>query len=159
MESHQTSPRSFRDHCSRKERHSSVIQFFNLPVTLTQMETCMHINGVEIEKTFAEAFPMIAARVIITAATSDWAATAGRVTTGYATSIIGCDAEAGIECSLSHDQTPDGRPGISLLLFAFNQKQLEKSPIHSYNRARGYSVAMNIVWHCIRSSKYCVLSG
>ena len=90
----------------------------------------MHINGVEIEKTFAEAFPMIAARVVITAATSDWAATAGRVTTGYATSIIGCDAEAGVECSLSPDQTPDGRPGISLLLFAFNQKQLEKSLIN-----------------------------
>ena len=47
--------------------------------------------------TFAEAFPMTAARVIVTTETTTWAATAGQTMTGYATSVIGCDAEAGIE--------------------------------------------------------------
>ena len=49
----------------------------------------LRINGVEIEDTYAEAFKMRAARVIVTAETSAWARTAGAVATGYATSVIG----------------------------------------------------------------------
>src|SRR5437879_1583244 len=55
---------------------------------------------VEVVDTFAEAFPMTAARAIVTADTPAWAATAARVMTGYATSVISCDAEAGIERTL-----------------------------------------------------------
>ena len=55
------------------------------------------INSVPIEDTFAEAFPMTAARLIVTAETPDWVRTAAQVTTGYASSVIGCDAEAGVE--------------------------------------------------------------
>jgi formylmethanofuran--tetrahydromethanopterin N-formyltransferase len=73
------------------------------------------INNIPIEDTFAEAFPMTAARVVVTAETSAWATTAGQLTTGYAASVIGCDAEAGIERSLPPEETPDGRPGVSLL--------------------------------------------
>ena len=76
--------------------------------------------------TFAEAFPMTAARVIVTADTPAWAAIAGQTTTGYATSVISCDAEAGIERSLP-EETPDGRPGVSLLVFAFSRDALEKA--------------------------------
>ena len=47
--------------------------------------------------TFAEAFPMTAARAILTADTPAWADVAARTMTGYATSVIGCDAEAAIE--------------------------------------------------------------
>src|SRR5204862_2159534 len=79
---------------------------------------------------FAEAFPMPAARLIVTAETAAWARTAGQVTTGYAASVIGCDAEAGIERDVPPDETPDGRPGVSLLLFAFNRDALQKAVIN-----------------------------
>jgi formylmethanofuran--tetrahydromethanopterin N-formyltransferase len=88
------------------------------------------INGVPIEDTFAEAFPMTACRLVVTAETPGWAHTAGQVTTGYAASVIGCDAEAGVERVLSSDETPDGRPGVSLLLFAFNREALQKAVVN-----------------------------
>ncbi|MFM9067663.1 MAG: formylmethanofuran--tetrahydromethanopterin N-formyltransferase, partial [Planctomycetota bacterium] len=87
------------------------------------------IQSVTIEDTFAEAFPMTACRLIVTAATRDWALTAARESTGYAASVIGCDVEAGLECELSAEQTPDGRPGVSLLMFAFNRDALQKAVV------------------------------
>ncbi len=88
------------------------------------------INSVPIIDTFAEAFPMTGCRLIVTAETPHWAETAGRVTTGYAASVIGCDAEAGIERTLSPEETPDGRPGVSLILFAFSRDALQKAVIN-----------------------------
>ncbi len=85
------------------------------------------LNAVEIQDTFAEAFPMTAARVLVTAETIGWARTAGQSATGYAASVIGCDAEAGIERELSPDETPDGRPGVSLLFFGFSRDALQKA--------------------------------
>lgn len=90
----------------------------------------LSINSIPIEDTFAEAFPMTAARLIVTAETADWALTAGRMTTGYAASVIGCDAEAGIERILPAEETPDGRPGVSLLLFAFSRDALQKAAVN-----------------------------
>jgi formylmethanofuran--tetrahydromethanopterin N-formyltransferase len=88
------------------------------------------INSIPIEDTFAEAFPMTAARLIVTAETDAWAQTAGQMATGYAASVIGCDAEAGVERLLSPQETPDGRPGVSLLLFAFNRDALQKAVVN-----------------------------
>jgi formylmethanofuran--tetrahydromethanopterin N-formyltransferase len=88
------------------------------------------INDIPIEDTFAEAFPMTAARLIVTAASPAWALTAGQTATGYAASVIGCDAEAGIERILPPDDTPDGRPGVSLLLFAFSRDALQKAVVN-----------------------------
>jgi formylmethanofuran--tetrahydromethanopterin N-formyltransferase len=88
------------------------------------------INDVPIEDTFAEAFGMTAARLLVTAETPAWAQTAGQVTTGYASSVIGCDAEAAVERALSPDETPDGRPGVSLLLFAFSRDALQKALVN-----------------------------
>jgi formylmethanofuran--tetrahydromethanopterin N-formyltransferase len=85
------------------------------------------LNGTPIIDTFAEAFPMAAARVIVTAATPAWARTAGQTATGYATSVIGCDAEAGIEREISSNETPDSRPGVSLLFFSFGREKLEQA--------------------------------
>ena len=85
------------------------------------------VNSVPIEDTFAEAFPMTAVRLIVTAETLSWARTAGLSATGYAASVIGCDAEAGIERDLSADETPDGRPGVSLLFFGFSRDALQKA--------------------------------
>src|ERR1700709_1568319 len=76
----------------------------------------MTLNNVEIADTFAEAFPMTAARAIVTADTAHWAEIAGRTMSGYATSVIACDAEASIERTLSPEETPDGRPGVSVLV-------------------------------------------
>ncbi|WP_088258528.1 formylmethanofuran--tetrahydromethanopterin N-formyltransferase [Fimbriiglobus ruber] len=90
----------------------------------------MTINGTEIEDTFAEAFPMTAARVVVTAETPGWARTAGQTATGYAASVIGCDAEAGIERELAPAETPDGRPGVSLLFFAFSRDALQKALVN-----------------------------
>ncbi|MGL6073583.1 MAG: formylmethanofuran--tetrahydromethanopterin N-formyltransferase [Fimbriiglobus sp.] len=90
----------------------------------------MQIHGTDIEDTFAEAFPMTGARLIVTALTRDWAMTAGQVVTGYAASVIGCDAEAGIERELSPAETPDGRPGVSLLFFAFSRDALQKALVN-----------------------------
>lgn len=77
-------------------------------------------HGVKIVDTFAEAFGMRAARVVITAQSPGWARTAGQSMTGFATSVIGCKIEAGIEADLSPQETPDGRPGVSVLVFGFD---------------------------------------
>src|SRR5947208_2794299 len=73
---------------------------------------------------------MTAARLIVTAETPGWAETAGRMATGYAASVIGCDAEAGIERTLAAADTPDGRPGVSLLFFAFSRDALQKALVN-----------------------------
>ena len=82
------------------------------------------LNGVRIADTFAEAFDMRAARVVITAASPKWARTAAECMTGFATSVIGCKVEAAIESELGPEETPDGRPGIGVLLFGFDTERL-----------------------------------
>ena len=86
----------------------------------------MKIKGVLIENTFAEAFPMKATRLIITAANEQWADSAARALTGFATSVIACGCEAGIERQLETHETPDGRPGVAVLLFTMSKKELTK---------------------------------
>ncbi len=86
----------------------------------------MKIGNTEIVDTFAEAFKMWAARVVVTADNDDWAQAAARSMTGFATSVIGCKCEAGIERPLGGDETPDGRPGISVLLFAMDAEGVAK---------------------------------
>lgn len=85
------------------------------------------INGVEIVDTFAEAFPIMAAKVLITAETAEWAQIAATAMTGYATSVIACDAEAAISGVIAAHETPDGRPGVQVLVFAFNRDGLGKA--------------------------------
>ncbi len=84
------------------------------------------LGGTEVADTFAEAFPMRFARLVITAATDAWAMEAGRSATGFATSVIGCKCEAAIERPLATTQTPDGRPGIAVLLFAMDREGVGK---------------------------------
>jgi formylmethanofuran--tetrahydromethanopterin N-formyltransferase len=86
----------------------------------------MIINGVAIEDTFAEAFGMRATRLVITADKAEWAETAAQSLTGFATSVIACGCEAGIEKRLAPAETPDGRPGVTVLIFAINSKELQK---------------------------------
>jgi formylmethanofuran--tetrahydromethanopterin N-formyltransferase len=86
----------------------------------------MNINGVHIDDTFAEAFGMRGTRVIITAQNLKWAYNAANAMTGFATSVIGCGVEAGIERELTPDETPDARPGVSVLMFAMGSSVLMK---------------------------------
>jgi formylmethanofuran--tetrahydromethanopterin N-formyltransferase len=84
------------------------------------------LEGVAIDETFAEAFPMKATRIVVTAHEPAWAMHAAVSATGLATSVIACGCEAGIERTLGTDETPDGRPGVALLLFAMSTKELGK---------------------------------
>lgn len=86
----------------------------------------MKIKSTEIVDTFAEAFKMWGTRVVITAESKQWAQAAARSMTGFATSVIGCKCEAGIERELEADETPDMRPGASVLLFATDKEGLGK---------------------------------
>jgi formylmethanofuran--tetrahydromethanopterin N-formyltransferase len=87
----------------------------------------LQLHGVEVIDTFAEAFGIKAARLIITAINERWARIAAEKFCGYATSVIACDIEAAIERTLSETETPDGRPGIAVLAFAFSRDALGKA--------------------------------
>lgn len=93
---------------------------------MTSSKESFSVNGVAIDPTFAEAFPMKATRVIITAQNLQWAYHSAQAMTGFATSVIACGCEAGIERELDPSETPDGRPGITALLFAMGGKGLAK---------------------------------
>jgi len=86
----------------------------------------MYIQGVLIDDTFAEAFPMPVSRLVITADSPRLALQAAQAATGLAISIIGCACEAGLGEALSPDQTPDGRPGQAVLLFSYSAEKLEE---------------------------------
>ncbi len=88
------------------------------------MTHSLELSGVVVRPSFAEAFPMRATRLLITAESPRWAEIAARSMTGFATSVIGCGCEAGIERLLGPEETPDGRPGVAVLLFAMSEKAL-----------------------------------
>ena len=89
----------------------------------------MEIRGVRIDDTFAEAFGMRAARIIITAKNQKWARESANKLTGFATSVIASKVEAAVERELAPSETPDGRPGISVLLFTIDSDSLPKRVI------------------------------
>jgi formylmethanofuran--tetrahydromethanopterin N-formyltransferase len=89
----------------------------------------MNINGVAIEDTFAEAFTMRVARLVITGRNAKWAREAAVKLTGFATSVIGCKCEAGIERELTGGETPDGRPGVSVLFLTQDKASLPEQLI------------------------------
>jgi formylmethanofuran--tetrahydromethanopterin N-formyltransferase len=99
----------------------------------------MILNGVEIRDSFAEAFPMVGTRLIITADTAKWAMIAAKTMTGFATSVIGCGCEAGVESEVPAAETPDGRPGVAVLIFAMDIKGLK-------------SVVPNRIGQCVLTS-------
>jgi formylmethanofuran--tetrahydromethanopterin N-formyltransferase len=86
----------------------------------------MKIRGVLIEDTFAEAFTMRVARIVITAESLRWVRAAAAKLTGFATSVIGCKVEAGVERELPARETPDGRIGVSVLLMTMSKDDLGK---------------------------------
>lgn len=96
----------------------------------------MEINGVEIENTFCEAFGAVFSRILVTAKNEKWAKIAAQITTGYGTSTIHCDAEAGIDIFVPPDQTPDNRPGVMLMFFKNKKEEIGR-------------VVMNRIGQCV----------
>jgi len=84
----------------------------------------MMVNGVAIDDTFAEAFGMSATGLVITADSLRWARIAAETMCGFGTSVIGCGAECGIDREVGPDETPDGRPGVRVLIFGFSPDSL-----------------------------------
>ena len=85
----------------------------------------LSLNGIPVIDTFAEAFDVAGTAIIVTNDTAKWAMIAATTMTGFATSVIGCGAEAGIDAELSPEETPDGRPGVRILLFGFEPNGLK----------------------------------
>lgn len=86
-------------------------------------------NVCEIVDTFAEMFPMWAGRVLITADNEKWALTAARTATGFASSIIMSPAEAGIEGTVSSEETPDGRVGALIQIYHRTRRDLKSQMV------------------------------
>jgi len=83
------------------------------------------LDGVEIEDTFAEMFPMWASRILITADNEKWALTAATAATGFAASIIMSPAEAGLEGVIPPEKTPDGRVGTLIQIYHRTRRELK----------------------------------
>ncbi|MGE0383588.1 MAG: formylmethanofuran--tetrahydromethanopterin N-formyltransferase [Gammaproteobacteria bacterium] len=109
----------------------------------------MKINGVVIDDTFAEAFPMKATRLIVTAIDAYWAHRAAASLTGFASSVIACGCEAGIERELGPAETPDGRPGVSIIVCAMSTKQLTEQ----VQKRVGQSVMTTATSACFAGAK------
>ncbi len=89
----------------------------------------LRLNDVEIEDTYAELFNMWTGRILITAENEKWAQTAAEVATGFASSIIGSPAEAGIEGDANPDETPDGRAGKIIQIYHHTRSELKRQMI------------------------------
>jgi formylmethanofuran--tetrahydromethanopterin N-formyltransferase len=85
----------------------------------------LNLNGVEIEDTFCEAFGAVFTRILVTAKNEKWLKTVAQIATGYGTSTIHCDSEAGIDIFVPSDNTPDKRPGVILMFFKTKKDQMD----------------------------------
>ena len=64
-------------------------------------------------------------RIIVTACNQRWIDAAIVEFCGYGSSVIGCDAEVGLEKHVPKTETMDGRPGASLLVFGFSKDAVQ----------------------------------
>jgi formylmethanofuran--tetrahydromethanopterin N-formyltransferase len=121
------------------------------------------LHGIRVEDTFAEAFDMAATALVLTAETPDWAMIAATTMTGFATSVIGCGAEAGIDAVLSPDDTPDGRPGVRVLLFGFDAGGLKDQLLRRVGQcvltSPGSAAYAGIPWDDPNAGKALKLGG
>ncbi|MFX0058026.1 MAG: formylmethanofuran--tetrahydromethanopterin N-formyltransferase [Candidatus Hodarchaeota archaeon] len=85
----------------------------------------MELNGVKIEDTFCEAFGAVFTRILVTAKNEKWVKMAAQIATGYGTSTIHCDSEAGIDVFIPMDKTPDKRPGVALMFFKTKKDEMD----------------------------------
>ncbi|MFK7765939.1 MAG: formylmethanofuran--tetrahydromethanopterin N-formyltransferase [Mariniblastus sp.] len=90
----------------------------------------MKIGPTDIQDTFAEAFSMRYSKITITAINQRWLETAVNEFCGYGTSVIGCDAEVGLESWIDESETLDGRPGASVMMFGFSKDAVQKAAVN-----------------------------
>ena len=90
----------------------------------------MHIGPTNILDTYAEAFATRYTRLIVTAIDEHWLGAALQSITGYGTSVLGCDAEVGVERRLAGNESPDGRAAAAVLLFAFSSESVAQAAQH-----------------------------
>lgn len=86
-------------------------------------------GAIEVEDTFAELFEMWVSRVLITAENEKWALRAAESAAGFASSIIGSPAEAGIERLVPPEKTPDGRVGVLVHFYHRTRSDLKKQMV------------------------------
>ena len=84
----------------------------------------MLLGSTRIADTFAEAFGLRYARLVVTAHDAHWLEAGLAALCGYGTSVIGCDAEIGVERRLGPTESLDGRVGAAVLAFAFDAERL-----------------------------------
>jgi formylmethanofuran--tetrahydromethanopterin N-formyltransferase len=84
----------------------------------------LKLNNVEIEDTFAEAFPMYIGRFIVTASTRRWALASAQESKGLGVSATLGPGEAGIEREVTTEESPDGRPGYLIDVGHREKKEL-----------------------------------
>ena len=87
----------------------------------------LQLGTTTIIDTFAEAFRLRFTRLLITAHDDHWLEAAVTAVCGYGTSVIGCDAEIGLERRLAATESPDGRPAAAILAFGFAADSLAKA--------------------------------
>ncbi|MFT5301377.1 MAG: formylmethanofuran--tetrahydromethanopterin N-formyltransferase [Mariniblastus sp.] len=109
--------------------------FFDQPglrrlATYPHWNLILNIGPTFIEDTFAEAFSMRYSRIVVTAANRRWLDAAIHEFSGYGSSVIGCDAEVGLESWLADSETLDGRPGASFLIFGFSADAVQKAIVN-----------------------------
>lgn len=87
----------------------------------------LQLGSTRIVDTFAEAFRLRYGRIVVTAYDDHWLDAALAAVCGYGTSVIGCDAEIGLERRLPAEESPDGRPAAAILAFGFAAEPLAKA--------------------------------
>lgn len=89
----------------------------------------------EVDDTFSEVFELYYSEILVTALTKELALTIANNATGFATSIIGCDCEAGIDSIVSENESPDGRPGILFAFFSISSEKVRKSLLNRVSQS------------------------
>ena len=69
-------------------------------------------------------------RIVVTGRNRRWIEAAVHSFCGYGSSVIGCDAEVGVEQWLEPSDTPDGRPGVKILIFGFSSKAVQDAVVN-----------------------------
>lgn len=69
-------------------------------------------------------------RIVVTGRNRRWIEAAAHSFCGYGSSVIGCDAEVGVEQWLEPSDTPDGRPGVKILIFGFSSKAVQDAVVN-----------------------------
>lgn len=86
----------------------------------------LKIHNVPIQDDYSETFSAQMVRVLITSVNDYWAREAAWETKGIGRSATAPPCEATVECAMSADETPDGRPGYVIQMMDRKAEKLQK---------------------------------